>query len=206
MINIKSIFFTTGISFIFGIYSIYNIFDYIRVLNNYRVKQITILQHQINDSDRKFSEISKKHIELQKNYSQLLMSYESIQEEVKLLNIKLEQFDNSKSKNINSYSNLNNNDYEYSIIKNELIFKDNLICDELCQLNNEIPRLQLKTMSNQMNNIDKEFEESLSLIYETSDPNNLSSLSNSEKEFPRSRSSSITEINWGILTKKFLFG
>ena len=43
MLNFKHIFLTTGISILFGVYSIYNILEYLRITNYYRSKEISDL-------------------------------------------------------------------------------------------------------------------------------------------------------------------
>jgi predicted nuclease with TOPRIM domain len=200
MMNIKNLFITTGISVLFGVYSIYNILEYLRILNNHRVKQINSLQHQVNDTNKKYNDLQIKHIELQKNYNELSISYEHINKELHMLQIKLLELQENKIDE--TYINSNNTLSEST---------PSIICDELCHFNSEIPRVHMETMNaiNDINvdDIDVEFVESLNLEYECNNTE-VSSLCGSEKSSikSRSRSTSITEINWGGLAKKFLFG
>jgi hypothetical protein len=199
MINIKSLFITTSISLIFGVYSIYNILDFMRLMNRYHVKQIDILEYQINDSDKKYNEINKKHIDLQKIYNELLDNYECLKKEVKLLNFKI----------IEINKNNNNDNSDFSIDKHEINSKDNLFCDKLCDLNHEIPRLNLNTMTKESSFISEEFEESLSIVYKNNENINILSKNISNQDFPnktRTRSYSISDINWKSISKKFIFG
>lgn len=208
--NIKNIFITTGISVLFGVYSIYNILEYLRLLNNHRVKQINSLQYLLNDTNKKYNDLQVKYNLLQQNHDKLALSYEKINKEINLLNIKIIELQENKTIDINftSLQELNNisNQISSSAIYN------NIVCDELCDLNSEIPRVHMETMNSITDDIDEEFVESLSLEYDYSENGEVSSLGNSEKasiqscELIRSRSTSITEINWGSLTKKFLFG
>lgn len=203
MMNIKNIFITTGISVLFGVYSIYNILEYLRILNNHRVKQINSLRHLVNDTNTKYKDLQMKHDELHKNYNELSANYDKINKEINLLNIKIAELQENKMKD---------NATDIDIYTNNISYPENptpnIICDELCNLNNEIPRVHMETMNAIVDDIDEEFIESLYLDYESGVNSELSSLCNSEKNSikSRSRSTSITEINWGSLTKKFLFG
>lgn len=222
MMNIKSIFITTGISFLFGVYSIYNLLEYLQVLNNHRVKQISNMQHLVNETNKKYIELRIKYSELQKSYSDLSIDNEQINNKITSLNLKIIELQYNKPIDITIGCGKNNS----SIHKFES--KNDIVCDELCILNNEIPRIHMETMNKMvtmpanepinsdvsviLNNIDEEFIESLSLEYDCSESgyntSKLSSSCNSEKNSikSRSRSTSITEINWGALTKNFLFG
>lgn len=87
--NIKNIFITTGISVLFSVYSIYNILEYLRLLNNHHIKKINSLQHSVNDTNKKYNELQKK-------YNDLSISYEHINQEFKLLHIKLIELQENK--------------------------------------------------------------------------------------------------------------
>jgi hypothetical protein len=207
MMNIKNLFITTGISVLFGVYSIYNILEYLRLLNSHRVKQINSLQHLVNDTNSKYNKLQNKHIELQKNYDELFISYENINKEIHRLNVKIIELQENKMTDIDIDINSDNYSSEFPT--------PSIICDELCDLNNDIPRVHTETMKAIFDDIDididEDFAESVHLEYECSETasnTELSSLCNSEKGSikSRSRSTSVTEINWGSLTKKFLFG
>ena len=94
---------------------------------------------------------------------------------------------------------------------NESIIDTNesIICDEICDLNDNIPRIHMETMTSNINN---EFIELSNADYEAfhnmaislnKDKNSINSELN---KCSRSRSASLTEINWVGLTQKFLFG
>ena len=225
MMNIKSIFITTGISVLFGVYSIYNLLEYLRVLNNDRVKQITTMQQLVNQTNKKYNELRIKYSELQKSYSDLSMDNERINSEITSLNFKIMELQYNKPIDITIGCSRNNSSI------NNFESKNDIVCDELCILNNEIPRIHMETMDKMitmpakeqmnsevnvlLNDIDEEFIDSLSLEYDcneyrelTYNNSKLSSSCNSEKNSikSRSRSTSITDINWGALTKNFLFG
>lgn len=211
MINIKNIFITTGISVLFGVYSIYNILDYLKVLNNHRLKQINSLKHSVNDINKKYNELELKHIELQKQFDELLINFDNINQKVYLLNVQIVELQDNKMINIdfNTENHTTNDIYENPIYENP-IYNNCIICDELCDLKFDVPRVRMETMSPITDNIDEEFIESLSLDYDCHDNTEVevSSLCNHEKYSTKSRtrSTSVTDINWYNLTKKFLFG
>jgi hypothetical protein len=66
----------------------------------------------------------------------------------------------------------------------------------------------METMNSINYDIYDEFVESLSLEYYCSEAGEVSSLGNSEKCSikSRTRSTSVKDINWSYLTKKFIFG
>lgn len=206
MINIKNLFITTGITLLFGGYSIYNILEYLRILNNYRVKQINSQQQHVNDINKKYDDLQIKYIELQTNYNELSIKYENINKELHILQIKVLELQKNKI----------NETYIYC---NDILSKStpSIICDELCYFNSKIPRLHMETMGaindiNDINNInvndiDTEFVESLNLEYNCNN-RELSSVCETEKSSIKSktRCTSITENNWGGLATKILFG
>lgn len=213
IMNIKSLFITSGISFIFGMYSVFNILEYLRVLNNQNVKQIHNLQTQLDDTNKKFNDLNIKDIELQKMYDELLVNYERINEELTYVNIQVSELQEHKFVSINIPSN------SYSSTKPEIVINDNTICDNticehLCNLNN-VPKNLMETMLENYTTIDDEFVESLSFAYDCDETTELFNnnteplfMCNSEKNSikPIPRSVSVTEINWEGLFKKFLFG
>lgn len=192
MMNIKNIFITTGISVLFGVYSIYNIFEYLRVLNNHQVKQINSLQNLLNETNKKYNDLQVKYVLLQKNYDKLAVSHEENNNQANLLNIQIIKLQEDKTIDTNNISNENSNSTTYN----------NIICD----LNSEIPIVNMENINSI--NIHEEFVESLFLEYDYLETGEASSLSNSEKCPIKSRTTdkSMTEINWTNLTKKFLFG
>lgn len=196
MINIKNIFITTGISVLFGVYSIYNILEYLRILNNHHVKQINSLQHLVNDTKKKYNDLQVQHVKLKKKYDKLSVSYENINKEVTVLKIKLIELQETKLVEIKIQSD-NDNVSEST---------PNIICDELCHFNLDIPKINMETI-NSIDNVecydmDVVFFEYLNLEY---DCNNVevSSLYDSEKSSIKtsSKSTSVKEINWIGLVK-----
>jgi len=194
IMNINNIVITTGMSVLFSVYSLYNILEYLRTLNNYRVKQINNLQNMVNDTNKNYNNLFKQYIELQQKYDDLSISHVYINKELILLNLRLIELEGNK----NSEININNN-----IVS--LPEPPSIVCDELCYFNSDVPRIHMETM-NTINdiNIDVEFVESLNLEYKF-DNTEDTSVCNSEKK-SRSRSTSLTEINWIGLTKKMFFG
>ena len=193
MMNIKTIFITTGISMLFGAYSIYNILEYIKYIQNNRIEEIEDLKCSIDDTNIKFTDLQKKYTHLQTKYDNLKNEFMKTRNEIENLNVLLYKKDENHS----------------DINANPINKADNIVCDELCNLNDEIP----------MNSkIELEFEDSLSVDYEYfKNLHNNSSIQaiqasvNSEKIYrakkdflERSRSRSMTDVDWVGLTKKFI--
>jgi len=205
MMNIKNIFVTTGISVLFGVYSIYNILEYLRLLNNERVKQIKNLQILGQETNKKYSELQIQYLELQKKYTELSIYCNKMKEDITILNDKIIQLQDKKNDYIknNDIKNYTSSDYLTSLISLPIDIESsgNTVCDELCNFNSDIPRIHMETMNINYENVDSEFIDLLSLDNEIEQINK-----NKNDLFSRSRSTSVTEINWTTLTKKFLFG
>lgn len=198
--NIKNIFITTGISVLFGVYSIYNILEYLRLLNNERVKQIKNIQILSEETNKKYSELQIQYLELQKKYTELSIDCNKMKEDINILKDKIIQLQDNKNIDIKNYTS---NDYLTSLLSLPINIEssDNAICDELCNFNNDIPRVHMETMSINYENADSEFIDLLSLDNQIEE-----SIKNKDNVLSRSRSTSVTDINWSTLTKKFLFG
>jgi hypothetical protein len=167
-------------------------------------------------------------VNLQKKFDNLTSSFEKTKEEIIILNIKLVDLQNNNL--INNRDTCTKeldisdiNTIESHILNNDEFISEtkSIICDELCDLNNNIPRIHMETMNYKLDgSVDSEFVESLFLDYthledfESKKYNTeISSCCDSEKGSiksynidGRSRNGSITDINWGDLTKKFFFG
>jgi len=211
--NIRHIFITTGISVLFGVYSIYNIIEYLQNIHYNRSKEISDLKLCMND-------IKTKYTNLQSNYDNLKDEIIKTNDEVSKLQLQISE--------LHSLSNNVENSVEQDV-QSEIVSMvetdESIICDEKCDLNIDIPRLHLETMnSNNNNDIDPEFIESFSSVIYDHFPNidintdintnnlegsihSISSYTNTNSvKTSRSRSGSVTDINWTGLTKKFLFG
>ena len=205
MVNMKHIFITTGISVLFGVYSIYNIFEYIRLIHNNRTKRILDLTEFL------FNNINDKYENLQSKYEDMKNEFIKSQEDTKLLVSIIEKLQILQNK-VGTSEEENFKSETVSIIDtNESIIDTNesIICDEICDLNDNIPRIHMETMTSNINN---EFIELSNADYEAfhnmaislnKDKNSINSELN---KCSRSRSASLTEINWVGLTQKFLFG
>lgn len=215
MMNLKNIFITTGLSILFGVYSIYNIIEYLKFMEKHRNKQINSLQDIINDTNKRYVDLNSKYIILQQKYDNLSVNYDKTNQEIVILNLKIIQLRNNNYEQENVNMDMDMSEIGQVSPVNTIIGSDDssIICDELCDMNNSIPRIHMETMSSMHDSsIDPEFMESLYLDYTNDQLNsnntNLSSSCNSEKNSvrSRSRSTSVTDINWTGLTKKFFFG
>jgi hypothetical protein len=201
MMNTKNIFIPTGISILLAVYSIYNRLEYLKELNNHRIKQINRQQHLVNDTNKKYNDLQVQHLTLQKMYDELSISYNHINQENITLKIKLIELQENKLAEIEINSDN----------KNVSESTQSINCDELCHINLDVPKVNMEKM-NTINNIDSydidsEFIESINLDYECNNTE-VYSVCDSEKSSIKnsSRSTSVTEINLGRLAKKFLFG
>jgi len=214
MMNIKSIFITTGITVLFGVYSVYNILEYLRELNNFRVKQIIDLKHLADEYNSNYHNLLVKHTDLKQQYDDLMHRYKNVELEMKLLHVKIDELQQTENSNdvlckseVCSEAGTNTPPIENQIVA----------CDQMCDLNDDVPRIHMETMGSFLKTIDVErdlaffssrhSEHTFNTEY-TFNNTEVSSLCGSEKSFvlPRSRSTSVTEINWTAITKKFLFG
>jgi len=191
MMNINSIFMAPKIrevssiswmSVLFVFNSIYNILDYLCILNDNRAKQINYLQETLNKTNKKCDELQKKYHELYINFEKL-------------------------NKKIINILNLKNNELQ-DIKIDELNIETSVVYRELCEsYNHNDTTTKTHTNNAEVNSedINNEFIESLSLDYDcnenTETNENLLDICNRV----RTRSSSLTE-TWTTLTKRFFFG
>ena len=81
--NIKNIFITTGISVLFGVYSIYNLFDYMRSINRSYNKQLLLLQTDLDEINKKYKTIEFEYVKIKEEIlilSDKLINLETINE------------------------------------------------------------------------------------------------------------------------------
>jgi hypothetical protein len=214
MMNVKHIFITTSISVIFGVYSMYNIFDYLKHLKNDYINKIIILEEKIEESNKK--------------YIELKIDFTNITSEINILSNKIIELENT---NFSRYSNYNFTDSNYNSSGNNLFIDENINTTyESSELQMIEPNLSMKEIKlfayNIFDDVNLELsEENVEKVEKTTfldydcieiindfEKNSIkftpcssrkNSFSNSEII---SRSSSVSEVNWSGLTKKFLFG
>ena len=215
--NVKHIFITTSISVIFGVYSMYNIFDYLKHLKNDYINKIIILEEKLEESNKK--------------YIELKIDFTNITSEINILSNKIIELENT---NFSRYSYYNFTDSNYNSSDNILFIDENINpTDESNELQMIEPNLSMKEIElfaynifddvnlelseENVENVEK-VEKTTFLDYDcieiindfeknsikfTPCSSRKNSFSNSEII---SRSSSVSEVNWSGLTKKFLFG
>jgi len=228
IMSIKNVFITSGMTFLFGVYSLYNILDYLNNIDR-------IYNHKLLDLQRKL-------VETDKHYNNLYFDFIKIKNEVDFLSSKIviiekklterplycfsPNFDyyesseddkkSNKSKNIIRITSENNNLEPNNVLLNENIDENiNKIIDE--NVNKIIDE-------NIDENVNKITEYDCVEIVNIADINTIqvsdcssrkNSLTNSnlnlnlnlEKEpLYKSRSASISDVNWGGLMKTFLLG
>ena len=234
IMSIKNVFITSGMTFLFGVYSLYNILDYLNNIDR-------VYNHKLLDLQRKL-------VETDKHYNNLYFDFIKIKNEVDFLSSKIviiekklterplycfsPNFDyyesseddkkSNESKNIIRITSENNNLEPNNVLLNENINENiNKIIDE--NVNKNINKIIDE-------NIDENIDELVNKITEydcveivnIADINTIqvsdcssrkNSLTNSnlnlnlEKEpLYKSRSASISDVNWGGLMKTFLLG
>ena len=189
--NIKCIYITTGISVLFGAYSIYNIVEYLGIIHS--------LTHSVNYTKKKHSDLQTKHAKLQKNYNELLLKYENISKEVQTLHVRLIELQET-----------NVSDICTSEVNTTLTMcSPCAMCAKLQQLNSEMQRQHIEDANIEDANIedaniedaDLEFVETLNIGHGSNTEGSSTCVSNKSV-----RGVSVTEINWSEITKKFFFG
>jgi hypothetical protein len=124
MLTLKNI--KTGITLLFGVYSIYNILEYLKIIERYRLKKT----HNLYKDDIKYNELHLKYTDLQNKYDKMVIDFKKIKEENIALNIKLFKLQDSGISNdlnnivndvvndiINEIIHVNENDFEYDYIE-----------------------------------------------------------------------------------------
>jgi len=167
-------------SVLFVFNSIYNILDYLCILNDNRAKQINTLQETLNKTNEKCDELQKK-------YDDLYINFEKLNR--KLINV----------------LNLKNNELQ-DIKIDELNIETSVVYRELCEsYNHNEVTTKTHTNNNEVNleDINNEFIESLSLDYDCNE--NTETNEKLLDTCKRTRSSSLTEHTWSALIKK-VFG
>ena len=232
IMSIKNVFITSGMTFLFGVYSLYNILDYLNNIDR-------IYNHKLLDLQRKL-------VKTDKHYNNLYFDFIKIKNEIDFLSGKIviiekklterplycfsPNFDyyesseddkkSNESKNIIRITSENNNLEPNTVLLNENI-------DE--NVNKNVDEMVNKNIDENVNkNIDENVDEMVNKITEydcveivnIADINTIqvsdcssrkNSLTNSnlnlEKEpLYKSRSASISDVNWSGLMKTFLLG
>lgn len=192
MLYLKNIFYTTGLSFIIGFYSIYNIFFYIKNIEHKYVNEINQLKEEIKNNNLNYNRLEFEFVEIKNKLHELNNTIFELEEKYKLV-----------SKNELHY-NLNDDEYNNNYIKNDIF------CDELCDIDiNFSPNQKMGTMNS--------FSSSNLLDYDS-----LNDLFVKDEQVPnckeelevgpdlskqvRKRAVSVSQVDWSGITKRFLFG
>lgn len=209
MMNIKNIFITTGISFLFGVYSIYNIFEYIKFIHYSRITEINDLNTTINETKMKYNELEGQFTTLQTKYDCILLDLIKTGEEIVSLNIRILELQNNESIATPPNSIIEEDDINCN---SNSSCNNNIICDDFCDMNLDIPRINMATMNTNYHDLfDPDFMDYNS-IRQSNIEHNTNTLINSFHSNSNldtnslSTSVSVKDINWSGLTNKFFFG
>ena len=185
MMNLKGLFISGSLSILFGMYSMYNILDYIRRLDLYYNDEVYNLKQALIKTNKKLNETNMK-------YKSLLTNIEKIQNETLVL-----LTDVTYLKNITD--NMKQNDYEINYSKdNDIRDKENttILMD---------PKINIDLI-NSLINLDElainriEYQRDEENEFEFLEKNNIES----SGTLIRKRALSITDVDWIGSAKKML--
>ena len=211
IMSIKNVFITSGITILFGVYSIYNILDYLNNINN-------IYNHKLLD-------LQKKLVETDKNYNNLYFDFIKIKNEVDFLSGKIVIIEKKLTERP-LYCFSPNFDYYESSEDDKKTNETIRITSDKTNLNgdnNYVPTNTLTIVSSQNNDVKlnndvitekMEYDcveivniTDINVLHVSDCSNKTNSSVNSEKEpLYKSRSASISDVNWSGLMKTFLLG
>jgi hypothetical protein len=226
--SIKNVFITSGMTFLFGVYSLYNILDYLNNIDR-------IYNHKLLDLQRKL-------VETDKHYNNLYFDFIKIKNEIDFLSGKIviiekklterplycfsPNFDYYESSEDDKKSNESKNTIRITSENNNLEPNNVLLNENIDEnVNKNIDENVNKNIDENIDeNVNKNIDEMVNKITEydcveivnIADINTIqvsdcssrkNSLTNLEKEpLYKSRSASISDINWSSLMKTFLLG
>ena len=234
IMSIKNVFITSGMTFLFGVYSLYNVLDYLNNIDR-------IYNHKLLDLQRKL-------VETDKHYNNLYFDFIKIKNEIDFLSGKIviiekklterplycfsPNFDYYESSEDDKKSNESKNTIRITSENNNLEPNTVLLNENIDEnVNKNVDEMVNKNIDENVNkNIDENVDEMVNKITEydcveivnIADINTIqvsdcssrkNSLTNSnsnlnlEKEpLYKSRSASISDVNWSGLMKTFLLG
>lgn len=159
---IRNILFSSGLTILFGMYSIYNIFEYIKFINDKRKQEIQYLNDIIEETNKNLVHLKKEHALLQRKYH-------SLNQDLLVLNIKfidletkvdinaysnhniIEKLNNCHQTINDSLSNINSFDistsFEHDVVSEQASVNESIICDDMCDFHSDIPRIRRETKS-----------------------------------------------------------
>ena len=231
--NFKTLIISTSLSVFFGIYSIYGLMLYLEKLyesEKYYKSEIDTLKKAIininnkyDETNKKYNETNKKYNETNKKYYNLLIDFQKINRDINILSNNITNLETNKIELINCVSS---SMYDTSLedIMEDITDKNNVICNAKL----ETPKINIGLI-NLINHNNEELtkdveelrkvKENVPIIVKNDNMYNIvlendngfeileNAHSNNEHIIKsRSRGTSISEINWAEVTKKFIFG
>ena len=184
MMNLKNIFFTTSVSFIVGLYSIYNIIFYVKRLEYTHINEIKDLTQELVKTKNNYIKLELEYIKIKNSI--LILNDTIVQLEEKYKNYDI----NIETNSITSFHNL----YEYKDYKKNLE-NDKIICDDLCEVNVKkylrSPKQRMETMNSivdydSMDDLLIELNNELDTKSESNKEDETMSMTNSAKNRKRS--------------------
>jgi hypothetical protein len=117
--KIVEIYEISWIPFLFGLNTIYNIFEYLRTLNNNRLVKIKNLEELLNNTNNKCNELQNKYDILYDNFQQLNTKINNL--DVKIFELNDTKIDELNSETITSEIHIKENAHNSEDINNEFI-------------------------------------------------------------------------------------
>ena len=142
MSSLKHIFITGGLSFMLGIYSLYNIVNYFKYIKNQYNKEVEALKEIIIKNNRNYELLKNQYDILDNKYIKIKQILEKTNNEMMILNQKIVLIEGRIENHTSCF--LESDD----IISETSFYKpDSILCDDLCELNNSMPRVHYDTTS-----------------------------------------------------------
>jgi len=170
MMNIKNIFFTTGVSIFFGLYSVYKIFDYIQQLEIKHHNQVNNLNILLNDTFTKYENLKYEYLNLREEIINLNNKINELEQNMKPIN------DTNNLCHISSEDSLKLS--ESSVISD--ISNSDTLCDILCDLNGDKPLLYDGISDNSLNSVN--IYDSMNKFYNNNNNNNNNDNNNNNND------------------------
>lgn len=194
MLNIRHILTTTAISILFGVYSIYNVIEYIKINDKNVNIKISKLSKQIDRADGKASDMNLKYALLHKKCSDMHVEIIKLHKIIDVLKSELEKHNNEKK--VSNELVIMNDDNEHHL--HLLVETEEVICDEVCEANKVFDLTKQTMFSITDDKLNQHDYETVSV--------DLSDTSSITSATTRTRTPSLSEINWLGLARKFIVG
>lgn len=214
--NLKTLIISTSLSVFFGIYSIYGLMLYLEKLDELE-KSETYYKREIDSLKTAIRDIDKKYDETNEKYNDLFITFQKIKTDIDILSNNITNLETNKMELINCISSpIPIYDSSLEDIMEDAIDHNKILCN--AKIN--IPKLNFDVIKVTHNNEELKDNTDISLSLTKNvhleDTNKESNFEEHEFEIleqgsehiirSRARGTSVSDINWAAVTKKFIFG